>query len=414
MSTKEDPIYLDYNATTPVAPEVVEAIADTLKNAWGNPSSKYDAGKKAKMVVETARKNVAEMIGAKESDIIFTSGGTEGNNLVIHSAIQYYHDNNAVNSQNTTKRRKFLPHIITSNIEHDSIALPLKHLSEKGIVEVTFVPVSKQTAAIEVEEVMKEIQPNTSLISVMLANNETGIIQPISLLGKKIRQLNYQRSQLSSSLPPILFHTDAAQALGKIPVNVDDLHVDFLTVVGHKFYGPRVGALYFNSDKDKILYPMYFGGGQERSYRPGTENVAMIAGLGKAAELIVRNLDIYQKNMTKSRDYLENKLKEAFGKLVSFNNCGKAERLPNTCSVAFTNNKIKGQDILEKTCTIQASVGAACHSNNSKQSVLIASGIPIELAESTLRLTTGRDTRDEDIDRAVSDLRKTVQNIYNL
>lgn len=263
MSTNVDRIYLDYNATTPLATEVLEVITEILKSSWGNPSSNYDEGKKAKLAIENSRENVAKMIGARESDIIFTSGGTEGNNLVIYSAIQYFHDNFSVHCENNFKRSKFLPHIITTNIEHDSITLPLKNLSKKGIIEVTFVPVSTSTAAIEVEDVLKEIQPNTCLITVMLANNETGIIQPVSQLGKRLQQLNCQRNF------PILFHTDAAQAIGKIAVDVDYLHIDFLTIVGHKFYGPRIGALYFNSDKNNIIYPIFYGGGQEKGYRPG-------------------------------------------------------------------------------------------------------------------------------------------------
>ncbi|XP_041621993.1 selenocysteine lyase isoform X2 [Vulpes lagopus] len=276
-------VYMDYNATTPLEPEVIQAMTEAMREAWGNPSSPYPAGRKAKDIIDTARENIAKMIGGKPQDIIFTSGGTESNNLVIHSVVKHFHRTHAsegTRAEPSGPLAGAVPHLITCTVEHDSIRLPLEHLLEEQVAAVTFVPVSKVNGQVEVEDILAAVRPATCLVTIMLANNETGVIMPISEISQRIKALNQKRA--ASGLPVILLHTDAAQALGKQRVDVEDLGVDFLTIVGHKFYGPRIGALYIRGLGELTpLYPMLFGGGQERNFRPGTENTPMIAGLGK-------------------------------------------------------------------------------------------------------------------------------------
>ncbi|XP_035575804.1 selenocysteine lyase isoform X9 [Canis lupus familiaris] len=318
-------VYMDYNATTPLEPEVIQAMTEAMREAWGNPSSPYPAGRKAKDIIDTARENIAKMIGGKPQDIIFTSGGTESNNLVIHSVVKHFHLTHAsegTRAEPSGPLAGAVPHLITCTVEHDSIRLPLEHLLEEQVAvaktwkqpkcplidgrkqAVTFVPVSKVNGQVEVEDILAAVRPATCLVTIMLANNETGVIMPISEISQRIKALNQKRA--ASGLPVILLHTDAAQALGKQRVDVEDLGVDLLTIVGHKFYGPRIGALYIRGLGELTpLYPMLFGGGQERNFRPGqdsvlghpllalhgnrieslvsyrTENTPMIAGLGK-------------------------------------------------------------------------------------------------------------------------------------
>jgi selenocysteine lyase len=289
-------IYLDYNATTPLAPEVLESIHDALANSWANPSSSHSLGMKAKSVVTTARHWVAEMVGGSDEDIIFTSGGTESNGLVYHSCIEHYH--------HLYPKSDWLPHIVTTNLEHDSVLLTVQSLKSKGSIELTVVEASHGSGIITSANVVAALRPNTIAVSVMLANNETGVIQPVQEINEAVKQWE----EINSS-HHILLHTDAAQAIGKISVNVDELAVDYLTIVGHKFYGPRIGALY--ARKPGLLapiYPMLFGGGQERNFRPGTENTGMIAGLGKAAELVCKHIGDYYHHMETIRDYLEQQL----------------------------------------------------------------------------------------------------------
>ncbi|XP_071147195.1 selenocysteine lyase-like isoform X5 [Mytilus edulis] len=407
----EKKVYLDYNATTPLEPEVVAAITSSLTEAWGNPSSSHDVGVKAKKVIDEARCNVANMIGAKSSDIIFTSGGTEGNNMIIQTAVKYaYHEMS--NGYPGGDNRDKLPHFITSNLEHDSVKLVLEHLAEEGTASVTFVPASSKTGQVDVDDVLSAIRPSTCMITVMLANNETGVIQPIKLISEKLRQINQSRK----SLPKILLHTDAAQAIGKIEVDVEDLGVDYLTVVGHKFYGPRIGAIYVRSlgDKDVPLYPMLYGGGQERNYRPGTENTVMISGLGKAAELVVKNIICYKNHLSSIRDYLETKLQEAFKDRIHLN--GKfaiSERLPNTCNVSILSDKLQGHKVLSNCRILQASIGAACHSQNRPSPILLAIGVPESVARNALRLSVGRETTKDDIDCVIQDLIQAVNQLEN-
>ncbi|XP_062957186.1 selenocysteine lyase isoform X1 [Cynocephalus volans] len=406
-------VYMDYNATTPLEPEVILAMTEAMQEAWGNPSSPYPAGRKAKDIINTARENLAKMIGGKSQDIIFTSGGTEANNLVIHSMVKYFHENQTSKgdtAEHHSPVQGAKPHFITCTVEHDSIRLPLEHLAEEQVAVVTFVPVSKVNGQAEVDDILAAIRPTTCLVTIMLANNETGVIMAVPEISRRIKALNQKR--VASGLPRILVHTDAAQALGKRRVDVQDLGVDFLTIVGHKFYGPRIGALYIRGLGELTpLYPMLFGGGQEWNYRPGTENTPMIAGLGKAAELVTQNCEAYEAHMKDIRDYLEERLKTEFDKRIHLNSqFPGTERLPNTCNFSIRGPQLQGRLVLAQCRTLLASVGAACHSDHGDQPspVLLSCGIPFDVARNALRLSVGRSTTRADVDLVVRDLKQAV------
>ncbi|CAG5861805.1 unnamed protein product [Menidia menidia] len=403
-------IYMDYNATTPMEPKVIEAVSEALQDAWGNPSSNHIAGAMAKAIINQSRQSVAKMVGGKAEDIIFTSGGTEANNLVLHTAVEHFRkiSRSAEQGEGHQNGCSGLPHIITTNVEHDSIKITAQHLEMEGKADVTFVPVSKVTARVEVDDIVAAVRPNTCLITVMTANNETGVIMPVQEICQRIKSLNKQRERLK-----ILTHTDAAQALGKIPVDVQELGVDYLTIVGHKFYAPRVGALYANGPgKRTPIYPLLFGGGQERDFRAGTENTPMIAGLGKAAELVTSNLSEYQSHMQSIKLYLEERLTGVFQDKVRFNShYPGSDTLPNTCNVSIMGPALQGWRVLSNCRRLLASVGAACHSDrvNRPSHILLSSGIPTEVAANAIRLSVGRGTTKADVDAVVEDLRETVQ-----
>lgn len=417
---ESDRIYMDYNATTPVDSEVIRAVTEALTDAWGNPSSNYLPGLKAKDTVYHSRDTVARMVGGKASDIIFTSGGTEANNLVFHTAVEHFRKCVTSSEGNTyiqqLNGRGSLPHIITSNVEHDSIKVAVEHLLKDDKADVTFVPVSKVTARVEVEDVIAAIRPTTCLVSVMLANNETGIIMPIKDICQRVKEVNKQRSL---STPRILLHTDAAQAIGKMRVNCQELGVDYITIVGHKFYGPRIGALFVNDPGTKTpVYPLLFGGGQERNFRPGTENTAMIAGLGKAAELVSLNLAAYETHLLDIRCYLEQKLITVFGDdKIHFNShFPGSDVLPNTCNVSILGRGLEGRRVLSTCRRLLASVGAACHSDRGDQAshILLSCGVPYDIATNALRISVGKSTSREDVDIVVEDLRKTVEQLERI
>lgn len=405
---------MDYNATTPLEPEVVQAVTEAMREAWGNPSSPYPAGRKAKDIIAAARENLAKMIGGKAQDIVFTSGGTEANNLVIHSVVRQFqtiHTARGDTAQRHSPAEGATPHIITCTVEHDSIRLPLEHLVEERVAAVTFVPVSTVSGQAEADDVLAAVRPTTCLVTIMLANNETGVIMPIPEISRRVKALNQERA--ASGLPAVLLHTDAAQALGKRRVDVEDLGVDFLTIVGHKFYGPRIGALYVRGLGELTpLHPMLFGGGQERNFRPGTENTPMIAGLGKAAELVAENCEAYEAHMRDVRDYLEERLAAEFGKeKIHLNSQFQGtERLPNTCNFSFRGPQLQGYSVLAQCRTLLASVGAACHSDQGDRPspVLLSCGIPFDVARNALRLSVGRSTTRAEVDLVVQDLKQAV------
>lgn len=253
-------VNMDFNSTTPLDSEVINVVKEGCINFWMNPSSSYETGLEVKKVIEASRNHVSKMINCRSDEIIFTSGGTETNNWVIYSSV------NEFNKSKIDLNSQCRPHIISTNIEHDSIRLILERLLLDDKIDVTFVPVSTENGFVSPEDIIKVIQPNTVLVTVMLANNETGVLQPVAEIAKLLVDVNKQRSW-----PKIYFHTDAAQAIGKLKVDVNELGVDYLTIVGHKFYAPKIGALYRRSTCP--LHSIFFGGGQEGGLRPGKYNL---------------------------------------------------------------------------------------------------------------------------------------------
>eukprot|EP01134_Creolimax_fragrantissima_P000436 CFRG0436T1 len=427
-------IYLDTNATTPLDESVIEAISSACFTAWGNPSSSYESGVTAKNIISQARIDVSEMINCAECEVVFLSGGTEANNMVIYSVVEYY---------NTHRKgdKGALPHVITSEIEHDSIINPCREMETRGIIELTVVK-SQSNGMVKVNDFVDAVRQNTVLVMVMHANNETGVIQPVREIGDGVRERKARVIGTDGSAcldgDRVFVHSDAAQTIGKIPVDMYALGLDYLTVVGHKFYGPRVGALCVRGLVNEVdstpLTPMMYGGGQERGYRSGTENTPMIAGLGEAARLVCGqkgNGDVDQSvesvaiRMRALRDTFELAMEKAVGtKNIVFNGREKlVERLPNTSNFslrqpppprAHTNVQsdgslkenlvhfISARDILACTKVLNASVGSACHTSSAKPSrVLTAMGISDDLARCTFRISISRHTTHFEIIRAV-------------
>ena len=361
-------IYLDHNATTPVDPFAAKAMMPFIQEEFGNPSSPYPLGTRAKERLEQCRQEVAMLLGCKGHEVVFTSGGSESNNMVLKGIVDLRNPANF--------------HIITSAVEHPAIINPLLFLEELG-VDVTVLPVDA-FGLVDPEEVGRAIKPHTSLISIMLANNETGTVQPIWEVSKLAREHG------------IPLHTDAAQAIGKIPVDVNELGVDFLSVAGHKLYAPKgVGALFIREDQK--LTPLIHGAGQEGGKRPGTENLTLSVGLGVACQVARERLQEDMKNMTRMRDRLQEILFGGLEGLVL--NGHPEERLPNTLNVSVPH--IEGNKILDGLPTLYASTGAACHDRSVELShVLAAMGVPPEVGMGALRLTVGRTNDMEQIEEA--------------
>ncbi|BAU49279.1 cysteine desulfurase [Sulfurifustis variabilis] len=366
------PVYLDYNATTPVAPEVLEAMEPFLRGQFGNPSSAHAYGAQAADAVAKARRQVAGLIGAHEREMVFTGCATEANNLAIAGA--------------AWARSEKGRHLITSTIEHPSVAAPFRRLQAQGW-EVTVLPVDAY-GRVDPANLAAALRPDTVLVSVMHANNEVGTIQPVAEMARLARRHG------------ALFHTDAAQSVGKIVVNVDELAVDLLTLAGHKFYAPKgVGALYVRTGTP--LTPVLVGAGQEHRLRPGTENVPCIVGLGSAAESARRMLPELSRQLRRVRDTLHDGLLEAVAGLAL--NGHPVERLPNTLNVSFPD--VSGRDLLAHVEAVAASVGSACHEDEDTVSgVLAAMGISLLRARGAIRLSTGRFTTVEQAREACNSL----------
>jgi len=361
-------IYLDHNATTPIDPEAVWEMRTVMEGVYGNPSSSYRAGVQAKEAFEKARTEAAQVIGCSPEEMVFTSGGSESNNMVLKGVIDF----------RTPERC----HIITSAVEHPAVLNPCLYLMELG-VEVTILPVD-QKGLVDPEDLRKAIRGNTTLISVMLANNETGVIQPIREIGEIAREKG------------ISLHSDAAQAVGKMKVDVQELGVDFLSLAGHKLYAPKgIGALFMR--RGKSLTPLIHGGGQENGRRAGTENTVLGAGLGAACRVAKRRLEQDIEMMTLLRDRLEKLLFDGIEGLVL--NGHPTSRLPNTLNISVPG--IEGGKILEGIPGLMASTGAACHNQSVKLShVLAAMSVPPETGMGTLRLTVGRSNDLKQIESA--------------
>lgn len=393
-------IYLDYNGTTPLAPSVINKISTALTDFWGNPSSKSSNGIRSKQAITQAREHTCEMInGDDASEVIFMSGGTEANNHIICNSIKYFKE--FLGYDSTRK-----PHFISSTIEHDSIAKVLDAFEKLGAIDVTYVPVSKTLGFVDPVDVLRAIREETVLITIMLANNETGVLQPLKDICVKVKQNN--KLSRSNRFPTVYVHTDAAQCIGKVNVDVQDIGVDYLTIVGHKFYAPRIGALWVRSNCP--YYPMLYGGGQESGKRSGTENTCMIVGLGEAARLVTENISQYNKHFCTINKFLRDRLKSRFGEKVQFNSPYDSS-LPNTLNISFVGSNNKGSKVLSFCKRIEASVGAACHSQcgNIVSRILLCHHIPDELAGNALRLSTGRETTVNDINTIVEDLEAAIK-----
>jgi cysteine desulfurase len=377
------PIYLDYNATTPIDPEVVETMLPYLREHYGNPSSTHALGKKTHAAVDAARSQCAELLGARPGEIVFTSGGSEASNLALKGAV-------FARLRGIFGRWARDAHVIISAIEHPATAQPCEFLKRLGC-RVTIVPVDRQ-GVVDPGAVRKAIDRKTTIISIMHSNNEVGTLQPI----REIAALARERG--------ILMHTDAAQSMGKVRVDVHELGVDLLTVAGHKLYAPKgVGLLYVR--EGVRLEPLIHGAGHEGGLRAGTENVPYLVALGKACDLARQSLSQATHQLQKLRDRLWLRLREKLGDRIVLN--GHPERrLPNTLNVSFAG--WVGSELLEKTPAIAASTGSACHEGKISQSpVLCAMGVPPEIGKGAVRLTVGRFTTEEEIDQAAEALVRT-------
>jgi cysteine desulfurase len=373
------PIYLDYNATTPIDPGVAEAMLPFINEHFGNPSSGHAYGIAAKKAVESARKQVAELLDCRIHEVIFTSGGSESNNHAIKGvAIAYGEKGN---------------HIITSAIEHPAVTEVCRYLEGQGC-KLTYLPVDEY-GIVDPRSVDEAITPQTILITIMHANNEVGTIEPIAEIAEIARAHD------------VLLHADCAQSVGKIPVAVDELGVDLLSIAGHKIYGPKgVGALYVRSGVK--LGKLIHGADHEMNRRAGTENVIEIVGLGKACEIISKDLNAHHEHMKTQRNRLENALKARFSDLRL--NGHPSKRLPNTSSLGFRG--LEANTILAELTGVAASAGAACHSDRVEISgVLEAMAVPQEYAMGTIRFSVGRFTTTEEIDRAVEEVTRVVQRL---
>ena len=375
----QKPVYLDYNATTPIAPQVAEAMRPYIYENFGNPSSSHSYGTAAKKGVEKARRQIAEMLGCQPDEVIFTSGGSESNNLAIKgSAFAYREKGN---------------HIITSAVEHPAVLEVVEYLQKQGFC-ITILSVD-EFGMVAPDDVEKAITPDTILITIMHANNEVGTIEPI----REIADIAHAHG--------VLMHTDAAQSTGKIPVRVDELGADLLSIAGHKVYAPKgIGALYIRRGVrlEKIMH----GAEHEMNKRAGTENVIEIVALGQACELVSQHLPEYQEHMLAMRTYLEERMRQTFPTL-KFN--GHPEKhLPNTTNVSFYG--LEANTILAELDQVAASAGAACHADQVDLSPVIAAmGIPVEYAMGTIRLSIGRNTTEEEIDFALEEMKRVIGNL---
>ncbi|MEE2636085.1 MAG: cysteine desulfurase family protein [Acidobacteriota bacterium] len=364
-------IYLDYNASTPIAPTVAVAMRALLTNHYGNPSSDHWAGHPAREVVERSRRQIATLLGCAPDEVLLTSGGSEANNHVIKGVV----------FGATTP-----PHLITTAVEHPAILEPCRFVQQHG-ARVTLVPVDRH-GLVDPDAVRRAITPETTLISVMHANNEVGTIQPI----RAVADVAHEHG--------LLFHSDAAQSVGKVSTRVDDLGVDLLSLAGHKLYAPKgIGALFIR--RGLGLTPLIHGGGHERGQRAGTESALLAAGLGAACELATD--DPCGERLLSLRERFWTGLHATLGDRVQLNG-HPTERLPNTLSLAFPGHR--GDDLLTQLPRIAASTGSACHTGEPTLSpVLAAMGIPTDRGLATIRFSLGRDTTEQDVDRAVDQVR---------
>lgn len=372
-------IYLDYNATTPLDKEVKLEIIKAL-DEFGNPSSSHKLGQRAREIVESSRLKVADLINAEPDEIIFTSGGTESNNLAIYGMVLRYSKG----------------HIITSAIEHPSVLIPCTELRLLGY-DLTVLKVSSD-GMVDPDDLLKALRKDTVLVTIMHSNNETGVLQPVEEIGKILLERE------------IAFHTDCAQSIGKVDVNVNSIGATMLTLVGHKFYGPKgVGALFVR--KGTKLRSILQGGPQERGLRPGTENTPYIAGFAKASEIVKRDLRKISMHLKNITDRLAKGLLEIPGMRI---NCYNSPRLPNTLNLTIEG--VYSTRLLERIGDrIALSTGSACHSGTAKASTVLREiGLSEEEALCSIRVSTGKFTTIEEIDEAMFILKEEINSLRRL
>jgi len=374
-------VYLDNNATTPVLPEVLEAMQPYFAEHFGNASSIHHHGQETRAAVERARESVAALLGCRASEIVFTSGGTEGDNLAI-SGLTLAND-----------------HVISSTIEHHAVLNSCKHLEAMGC-EVTYVPVDGR-GLVDPDDVRRAVRPNTKLVTIMMANNATGVLQPVEEIGKIAAEAD------------VYFHTDAVQAAGKVPIDVKRLGCDLLSISGHKLHAPQgVGALYVR--KGTILQPLFYGGSHERSRRAGTENVPGIIGLGKAADIAREALERGDlARMSAMRDRIEQTILSQV-EATGINGAG-APRVPNTTNIHFDYIEGEALVIALDLKGLAVSTGAACSSGAIEPShVLTAMGLPPEIARASLRFSLGKQNTADDVQFALDLVPQTVARLREL
>ena len=386
-------VYFDYNATTPVEPEVLDAMLPYFSGEFGNAASIHTPGQRARGAVETAREQVAALIGARAQEIVFTSGGTESDNHAVFGVV-----GQAFLPVPTSKNPDPSPHIITTAIEHEAV-LNACQAREKSGVRVTFLAANRE-GQIDLDELRQAVRPETVLITVMHANNELGTVQPLEEVGRIAKERD------------IYFHTDAVQSAGKVPIDVNKLGVDLLSLSAHKFYGPKgIGALYIRGGTR--LRQLLYGGHHQRGFRPGTENVAGIVGLGKAAEIARESLAADARRVSTLRDKLEQGLLARVPHARV--NGGASLRTPNTTNLVFPG--IEGEALLIALDLkgLACSTGAACSSGAVEPShVLTAIGLPPEEARASLRFSLGRHTTEQEIDFALQVVPSAVEQLREL
>lgn len=374
-------VYLDNNATTPLLPEVFEALRPYYIEQFGNASSIHHHGQQTRAAVERAREAVAQLVNARAADVVFTSGGTEADNLAIFGIMEPG------------------DHVITSTIEHSAVGNTCRELQRRGC-EATFIPVDGR-GLVDPADVKRALRPNTKLITIMMANNETGVVQPVEEIGKIAEEAD------------VFFHTDAVQAAGKIPIDVEQIGCDMLSISGHKIHAPQgSGAMYLR--KGTLLRPMLYGGTHERHRRAGTENVAGIVGLGKAAEIAKQSLE--NGDVTRLGE-LRDRLQESVLKNVEATgvNGEGAPRVPTTTNIYFDCIEGEALVIALDLKGLSVSTGAACSSGKIEPShVLVAMGLPHERARASIRFSLGKQTKEEDIDFAISMIPETVARLREL
>ncbi|KAF8798136.1 cysteine desulfurase NFS1 [Phlegmacium glaucopus] len=385
MSTKTRPIYLDMQATTPIDPRVLDAMLPYLTDQYGNPHSRTHAyGWEAEQAVEDARKHLADLIGADSKDIVFTSGATETNNMAIKGVARFHKE----------KKR----HIITTQTEHKCVLDSCRKLGEEGF-EVTYLPVQKN-GVISLQELEAAIRPTTSLVSIMAVNNETGVIQPLKEIGSLLRKHR-----------GVYFHTDAAQATGKIPMDVNEMNIDLMSISGHKLYGPKgIGAAYVRRRPRVRLEPIFSGGGQERGLRSGTVPTSLVVGLGEAARIAQKEMARDHAHIKQLSDRLISKINMKVEHVVRN---GDVEGYPGCVNLSFS--YVEGESLLMALKDIALSSGSACTSASLEPSyVLRALGAAEDMAHSSLRFGIGRFTTEAEVDFVVDHIIKTVHKLRDM